>query len=114
MPEFVAKRLRRGRDRSGHIQNGKPARHKNPRANWKENGKWPQAREMAEEWPQIWKMDPKNWISGVHFSILAAVFRPFFVPGAIFHFPFSQDFVVLGQLPLRSQNAEVSEVQRVR
>ena len=83
-------------DRSGHIQNGKPARCKNPGKMGKkmENGS---RAEMAKKRPPKWKNGQK-----VHLESIFPFRRPFFGhfgPGAIFHwagFPFC-----IG--PLRSQ-----------
>ena len=78
-------------DRSGHLQNGKPARRKNPGKIGKkmENGARPK---MAEKWPPKWKngggalkwdFQPFSHFCG-HFSAIAG-------PGP-FSFPFSRDF----------------------
>ena len=47
-------------------------------ANRKENGNGLR-REMVEKWPSKWKNGPENgiWPDFGHFSISAAIFRPF-------------------------------------
>ena len=95
-------------DRSGHLQNGKPARRKNPGHMGKkmENGPRP---EMFKEWPPKWKKWPKSHF-GVHLSISAAIFWLFRAWGHFsFSFPFSRDFLHRAGSPfckwlLRSQS----------
>ena len=70
-------------DQSGHLQNGKPAWRKicGKMGKKMEDGPRP---EMAKKWPPKWKKWPKSH-SGVHFSILEAIFWSFRAWG---HFPF--------------------------
>ena len=82
-------------DRSGHIQNGKPARHKNPEKMGKKMEHGPKP-EIAQKWPK-WKNGQKMakitfWGP---FSISVAISRPFWAWGHFpFSFPFCRDFCV--------------------
>ena len=86
MPTILGVNFLEGCDQSAHIQNGKPARRKNPGKMGKkmENGPRP---EMAEKWPPKWKNGQKSHF-GVHFSIFGGHFS-----GISGHFPFLSHFL---------------------
>ena len=80
-------------DRSGHLQNGKPARRKNPGKMGKKMENGPRLK-MAKKWLPKWKNGPQNGIWAIFF-ILAAIFWPFWAWGYFpFSLPFSRDFCV--------------------